>query len=493
MWRAPDRALRLGLTVATLCLAAGGGATPPALAEAPPPQSSRSETISLADASTEQIAVAATQALAAQQTDLAVMLAEVLLQRDPKNPLGHYIFARASLLVRDTATAREAARRSFFTAQTPVQHYEAARLAGQVAVADQRLGAAQFWARQTIQFAPDPRARAVGISDFRRLRAASPTAFRFKLGIRPSNNVNGGAEERTNVIDGFDAVGWLSDDAMALPGVVGTLDAEVSRRIAHTPESETRLGFSLYARAVDFEGRPMMVPAYTPGDPAPDPVEIRNSDYSSTSLGTHLEHSRSFGTTFGLQARLETGRNWQAGQQAYDWIGAEVQGTKILTGGNRLSFALAQEERNWQGSPRNDTRRALSLGLSGRRTADHLPGDWRIGVSASQLESNFTQARDWTLTGSAGFTPKAQLGPLAMTFSAGFSTSVYPDYTVIGFHPDGGRQDETAFAEIGIWAPKVGVAAFTPEMRLQAVQVESNISRFTRSELSMTLGWRSSF
>ena len=50
-----------------------------------------------------------------------------------------------------------------------------------------------------------------------------------------------------------------------------------------------------------------------------------------------------------------------------------------------------------------------------------------------------------------------------------------------------------AWAELGLWSPKIGYAAFTPELKLQALGVTSNVSRFTRSEVSVALGWRSAF
>lgn len=481
MWR-PER-LRAGLN-ATLCglAIACGGLGPAALAQTP-------ASVPLAQADEMQIGAAAVQALTQGQRPVAAALAAELLRRDARDPLGHLIFAKAAFAAGDTATARAAARRSFGTAQSPRQHYEAARLAGQVALSEHRFGAAAWWARQTIQFAPDDRARRVGVQDYRRLGAINPLAFSFKLGIRPSNNVNGGAEERTNVIDGFDAVGWLSDDAMALRGVAGTADATVSWRLAQDPKSETRIAMNGYARVVDFAGRPTTVPAHVPGTTPPPAVEIRNADYSSASLDVALSQSRRFGPGLTGTGQIEAGRSWQGGAAGYDWVGVSMSGVKALGPALALSFGAAAEDRDWVDSPRSDRRHALDLGLRGAVAQ----GTWGLGLSASALDSNQSQARNWTLSGSASFAPKAQLGPLTVSLAAGLSTTVYPDFTVIGFHPAGGRQDDAAFAELGLVAPKLGIAAFAPEVKLQAVTVESNVSRFSRSELSLAVGWRSAF
>ncbi len=461
-----------------------------ALALAPAPlRAEASAAVPLAEASVTQLAGAAAQALAEGQADRAALLATELLRRDPKNPLGHYLFARLALGAGDGATARRAAKASFAHAQSPRQHYEAARLAAQVALAGQRWNAAQYWARQTIQFAPDAAARRLGVADYRRLRAANPLAFNIKLGMKPSNNVNGGADERANVIDGFSAVGWLSDDAMALRGVAGTADVSASWRLMQDAHSETRLGLSGYARAVELAGQPMLVPAYPPGTPPPPAEEIRNETYSAASLAARLSHVRAFGADTSGAATIEAGRSWQAGDPAYDWAALRLEGARRLNGAWRLNFGTSFEERAWAGSSRQDWRRGLSLGLK-RSTA---AGEWGLGLSASSLDSNRAQQRNWTLSGVLDYAPNARLGPLALSLSAGLSATVYPDYSLLGFRPEGGRQDDTAFAELGLWAPKLGLAAFAPEVKIQAVRVHSNVSRFSRSELSLAVGWRSAF
>ena len=473
----PGRSRRL-LAALALSLALAGSAT----AEAP-------RTIPMAEANAEQLGAAAVRALASGQNPEAAALAAELLRRDPKTPLGHYIFARLALAEGNTATARKAARRSFFAAQSPRQHYEAARIAGQAALAERRFGAAAFWARQTVQYAPDASARAVGVQDFRRLAALNPLAFSLKLGLRPSNNVNGGADDRLNVIDGFDTVGVLSDDAMALGGVVGTADVTASLRIAQDARSQTRLGLSGYSRLVDFYGRPTATPLSWGNGPPPAPVEIRNADYSTASLSTHLQHSRSFGPGFAGMAQIEAGRLWQGGQPAYDWQGLALSGSKSLTPKLQLSFGGAQERRDWVERARIDRRQQLDFGLRGAAAK----GSWGLGLSASALDSPSSQARYWSVLASASFQPKAQLGPVALSLAAGASTTVYPDYMVFFMHPEGGRQDDAVFAELGLTVPKLGIAAFAPEVKLQAVTVDSNVSRFSRTELSVAVGWRSTF
>jgi len=478
---APDTVRRrhcrlAGLVVAAVLAGAAAGAQP-------------AGTIPVGQATTAQLEIAASQLAAAGRTGEALQLAEVLLLRDPKNPLAHFIVGQITFRAGNTTTARRAARASFRNADSPRQHFEAARLAAQVALADRRWFAAQYWARHTIQYAPDETRREVAVRDFRHLRADNPWDGRLRFGIKPSDNVNGGADGRTNVIDGYDAVGWLSADAMALRGVAATLNADVSYRLARDAQSETRLGAVAYARAVELAGRPQRVPFYLPGTPAPDPVEIHNSEFSSAALGTMLVHARRLTPDLTVRGQVEAGRAWQGGRPSYDYGQLRGDLMRSLGRDTALSFGASFERREWVDAPRNDMLRAVSLGMN-RGLAGGTLG---FGVSASELDSSSAMARSWAVSGSVSYAPGWTLGAVHLSLGAGLATTVYPDYSIAGMRPAGGRQDDMAWAELGLWSPKIGYAAFAPELKLQALQVTSNISRFTRSEVSVALGWRSAF
>jgi hypothetical protein len=57
----------------------------------------------------------------------------------------------------------------------------------------------------------------------------------------------------------------------------------------------------------------------------------------------------------------------------------------------------------------------------------------------------------------------------------------------------GGRQDTTIWADLDLWAPGLGSAGVQPRVKLRALSLDSNVSRFSRSELSANLGLRSAF
>lgn len=458
-------------------------------AAAAEPKDGAVPTVASAAISAPQLELAAVQAYEAGQFDLALGYAERLLLSDPKNALGHFIVGQIMLRAGNTETARIAARESFRNAGSERQRYEAARLAGQVALRDERWFAAQYWARETVQYAPDPKRREIGISDYRRLRARAPLSWSLALGLRPSDNVNGGADERINVIDGWDAVGVLSDDALALRGVAATANLEAQWRVAQNRESETRLGITGYARVVELAGTPMRQPVYLPGSQPPPLEEIHNSEFSSAAFGVTASHTRMIAPGRVLGVTGEIGRNWQAGSPAYDYQRVQLTGAAQLDHGRQLSFATDYEHRDWVETLRHDDRRSVNLNYA--QPLGH--GVLGFGASAYVLDSSSSQARSWSVTGSVNYTPAWQIGPLQLSFATGLSKTVYPDYTILWMHPPGGRQDDSVFAEVGVSAPKFGIAAFAPELKLQALNVDSNVSRFTRSEVAVALGWRSAF
>ncbi|MEL7180349.1 MAG: hypothetical protein AAFN63_10995, partial [Pseudomonadota bacterium] len=70
--------------------------------------------------------------------------------------------------------------------------------------------------------------------------------------------------------------------------------------------------------------------------------------------------------------------------------------------------------------------------------------------------------------------------------------SEYPDYR-IPFPVPGGREDKTIFLNANIGFPNVSYAGFTPGLRIDASQTDSNVSRFDRETLSVGLTISSQF
>ena len=149
---------------------------------------------------------------------------------------------------------------------------KSSRLVATAAVAADRPVVARYWLRHAAATAPDASRRAAALTALDQLRAATRWSLRLNLGIQPSSNVNAGAASRFNEIEGIPIVGVLSEDAMALPGTIGTLDARLGYRLNVDPKNRTEVSLRFDLRAVELRGAPT-VSSWTPAEGW---VETRN-------------------------------------------------------------------------------------------------------------------------------------------------------------------------------------------------------------------------
>ncbi|MDP5360459.1 MAG: hypothetical protein NWR52_10070, partial [Paracoccaceae bacterium] len=84
------------------------------------------------------------------------------------------------------------------------------------------------------------------------------------------------------------------------------------------------------------------------------------------------------------------------------------------------------------------------------------------------------------------------LGPISLSAGGGFKWSDYPDYRLL-LPVDGGRQDTTSFIFMNIGFPEIEYAGFSPGLRIDASQADSNVSRFDRTTLAIGLTINSTF
>lgn len=445
--------------------------------------------VDFADVSAVQLERLITGYATAGDDARALALAEALLLKDPDNSLAHFAVANILLRNGDYATAQRAAKLAFRHAGTDRQRYEAARISAIAALRSERFLIAQYWARHTHHYAPSQEYKALAATDFRRLRQISPWNGSLRFGIRPTDNANGGAEDRLNVIDGLDVIGILSDDAVALPGTIATANAELTYRLEQSENGQTFVGVSVYGRAVELAGRPMRQQVL-PGIESPEASsEIRNSDYSQFALGFGASHQRRVGKENALRLEAEVGQHWRGGEEDYSYgtisgnFGVDWQTNTWV---NLWGSLEARDKQNGQD---DEHLKSFGVALSKKISSGKLT----FSIGARHVASDNQNARSHGIFATAGYEPDGQIGPVAFSLSAGVGKTTYPDYTVLIFSPPGGRQDEVLSAEIALWVPEIGYAALLPELRVQLVRAHSNISRFERSEAAVSFGIRSAF
>jgi tetratricopeptide (TPR) repeat protein len=416
----------------------------------------------------------------------ALALARAMLQVSPDDAFAHYVIGTVMLWQGNAREAMLAGQRAFRAAASKVQKHESARLVATAAVqADKRL-AARYWLRHAADTAPDPTRRAAAEAALARLRAATPWSAQLRFGIQPSSNVNAGASSRINVIDGIPITGVLSEDALALPGLVGTLDAQIGLRLAASAQSRTTASLRLFARAVELEGTPYVETTTLAGETLRR--EISNASLSSGALELGLEHMVATPQLGGSVAlALAAGRSWSGGDFGYDYLRLSADRNPQAAG----PFYGAAFEQRRAADPRRDQSIASLRG--GWRVARGNGDRITLGFGLGHVGSDFANARSTSVSAQISYQPQRQLGPFGYSASFGVSFADYPDYAVGFLAVPGGRQDQLGFAELDLWLPKKSFAGFSPQIRLRAVETRSNVSRFARHELSLSAGFRSNF
>ena len=427
--------------------------------------------------------MAATQALLAGDMQAAQQLALAALAADPQDRAALVALAGASVQTGTFDAGYQAARQAFRMSVNGLQRYEAARLAALLAARGDRFLLARFWLRRALISAPGPEAVAQTGEDIRLLRNQGRLTFGLQFAFAPSDNVNGGAESRYNVIDGFPFVGLLSPDAQALSGWSGTIDARLSYRLRQSQTSRTTLEGHLNARGVllSQESRDFIADQTDPGDPA-----ITNSDFSAGVAELGLSHVFALRQGMG-QADLTFGRGFSGEDEVYGFT--RVQGIRRwqFSADQGLEVMTRAEWRQQDGAA-DELRQALQATWHQGLPAGRL--DWTLGLSRNLSDSINAQSRGWTAQ--VAWSPAARLGPAELGLSVGFQFTDYPDYRVI-FPVPGGRQDNRRFASISAALPDQAWAGFMPVLSLGWDGVDSNVSRFSHDGVSVDLSFRSSF
>ncbi|WP_372840909.1 type IV pilus biogenesis/stability protein PilW [Phaeovulum sp.] len=429
---------------------------------------------------------AALQAASEGRNAEALALARAILEVSPNDPFAHYVIGTVMLWQGDLAAAERAGKNAYRAATSKLQKHESARLVATAAFASDEALSARYWLRHAAATAPDPTRERAALQALAALREATPWGVQLRFSLQPSNNVNAGASSRFNVIDGIPVVGVLSDDALALPGVVGTLDARLSYRLRANETSRSEVSALLFLRAVELAGDPT-TSTWSASEGWVE-TEISNAAYGSAAFEIEFGHTLAATErrgSIGLDAAV--GRTWSGGSFSYDYLRLGANVTPRAAG---FFYSAALEARAADGSLHDATIASLSGGWrTSRANGDHIT----LSLGLRNVESPRANSRGTTASVQLRYAPAKTLGPVAWQASVGFSQSDYPDYTTGLFMVPGGRQEQLGYAEVDLWLPSANFAGFAPQLKLRALETRSNVSSFERRELSIGFGFRSQF
>lgn len=423
----------------------------------------------------------ARQALMEGDFGFAMDLALALLDADPDDADALAILASGLIRVGDYPAAHSTARRAYRHSDAGLQSYEAARIAALAAKLDNRLTLSQLWLRRTANHAEFPNLATQTAQDYRQVAAQNPLWFRANVSVRRSDNVNGGSDTALNVIDGVPWVGTLSAEAQALSGTVAAAQVSMRYRLDQSSTHMTSLTGHLLTQNV-----------FLSDEAQASAPNVTNADLSSYSLAAGIEHREKW-NDITATTHAQVGQIWTADAKSYDLLRI---GTGLSYGPNdnaALSATLSHEMHFDQTSRGNDDEvTTVSANVVALARDGIAEGRWSLGISHSMTESPTSNRANSSSTLYASFAPNMQGKPVQVQASIGRAVTLYDDYALPPVF-SGERRDETSFAVIEAAFPNMTYASFMPVISLRSVQTDSNISRFTRSETGIEIGYRSSF
>jgi len=468
--RIPDmyRALALGVVLFFLGLASVGLA-----------QSDNTTELSLDQA--QQLAL---NALRTGNPGLAIEVSKGMLRADPRDPQAYYIIALSHARLKQPNLARRAAAFSYRYSDTETARFQAAQLAARMAYEEGKPTLAQVWLRRTAVYASSERDAVLVARDYQALRTINPWSFRLRTDLRPSNNVNNGADNALQIIDGVPVTGTLSGTARALSGVIGSLDVATAYRLHADARSSTSLGARLYLQRVGLSGAAK--------DLAP---RAQNSDFASTYAEVSLRHGFAVGATENggsATVELALGESWYGGQRSYRFGRIKAERRWFLTEGRTELVMKAVAENRAKARFRSNT--AQILGFGGEVFHKLGNGD-TLGVTIALRDSqaDYHNGSFSSASMRTSYTFAKPVGPAKLSAGLVLGYSDYPVFRSGIFLVPGGRQDKSIYGDLSLFFDRYDYAGFAPILRLRTGRKSSNDSRFDTRELSVSLSVQSKF
>ncbi|EBA12684.1 surface lipoprotein assembly modifier [Roseobacter sp. CCS2] len=421
----------------------------------------------------DQAGQIAAQALLAGEVELALQIAEAVLAQLPDDRDALIVVAAAAPRVGDPARGRSAGTQAWRVSETDAQKYEAARLTALAAANEERFTLSTFWLRRALTVAPNEEQRAQTIRDARSVTRRNPWSTRLSFSLVPSNNVNGGADSDDCTDAGIFNCS-LSEDAVALAGWRASLGFSAQYRLQEAQDSRTFVGLQYQTTRVRIT----------------DDVDVPDEAFTTSNYTLSLRHDRALTNgTLGLNASrgrfeyrsLISSTNTTEAEE-YDIWRLGIDRRIPINDRTLLSGSLGREwlEYSVSGIGEVDRRRA-SIGLTyALDSRDRLSGSIAVSDSVGETNKNYT-SQDITI--SATYSWAEPIGPISLSLGGGLRWNEFPEYR-IGFTPADKRNDRTMFVNANIGFPRVSYAGFTPSLRIDASQTESDVSRFDRTTLS---------
>ncbi|MDQ2065730.1 surface lipoprotein assembly modifier [Xinfangfangia sp. CPCC 101601] len=424
------------------------------------------------------LAAEAEAALAAGEIELARLLALAVVEDEPRNSRALAVLAAVGLSQQEAEAARVVAKRAFRFGKTELERFTAARLAAKASADLDQFTASKYWLRRALHLVPSEEARSATLRDYQTLRQGSRVVVDLGFSIKPSSNVNSGAEDALLTVDGVPTWFYFDRSSMALSGGEATAKVALRYRLKESATALTTLGFSISARGVVLSDEAR---AAAPA--------ARGLDFAHMAVDGLLTQQWRLDEGQVLSAGLTAGSIWFGGEPYADRLRAELalssqHGPALQS---RIGFSVEQQWRASGGAA--DRALALDLGLQ-KALASGDAVALRLELGRTLSEDPNQQSR--MLGASLRYRRGEPVAGMRLSGGLDLKTRDYPVFFNAIFN-DSGRQDRSVSVSADLALPKWEVFGFEPVLSLQASRTKSNVSRYSGDGVGIGFGIQSSF
>jgi tetratricopeptide (TPR) repeat protein len=419
---------------------------------------------------THTMGVNTARALALQQGSLklADAISSALLAKDPHD--AEALIVRAQLLraAGQLDAARAAAAAAYRNSENPALRFDAAMLAAGTLAQQERYSRSQVWLRRADQEAPDAPRQAAAAQAYAAVQRKNPLSISLRFSLKPSNNVNNGAETTEIEIAGFPF--QINDSGQQLGGWEASAGASLSYRLSENETQRTDILGDIFYRRIWLNSEANAL--------APD---ANGSDFDYGTIVAGVRHQRLIWPELGRSSiRGVVGQSWYGGDALGRWGEVQLDQSVRRSENSALRFGLTARTEKRLDDEINDSE---ALGVSA--VYDHDLGEgmnYSLGASARNVWSDSATVDSLVLGLNAGWT-FGRVGPVQPRISLSAENRDYRKWAIT----PGGREDNTLSLRSDVAWPDLSYYGFVPQASLTARRTWSNVDIYDRNEFSLGL------
>ncbi len=427
------------------------------------------------DQSTDQMRQRAEQSLTAGDATATIGVAETLLRRDPEDYQALMLLSLAKLQLGQNDEAANAAGRAFRAGQADDQKLQAARVAAAARFNTGQYTRAEWWLRRAANHTRTEEDSALLEQEFQAIRQNNPLFVQLNFSVARSNNINGGSEDAFFFLDDFQFI--LDPASRALSGTEYQGEVELSYRLSASERQATFAGLYLYGRTYTLSG-----------DSQATVPDVSGSDYSLTVAEVSLRHRRLLFDGLGpTTVSVHTGQMWYGGDSLRRFNRLALAQDFLIGQNAATTIQALIEDQETLSDLQPDTVVYDVQGTYAQRLGNQDIVRLSLGYRLNDADEETFTFTDYRATVEYDFEDPVLSTDLSVSFGVG-----HTNYDEFSLSLDGRRD---TYASVGATAvfSDISYFGFSPSVSLSIVHTDSNVSRFSNTDVQGSVGISSNF